>query len=99
MFALRYIPNVTTLEYDAEKCNRCQKCIEVCPHEVFALEDKRVVIRDIDACMECGACAGNCEPGALKVVSGVGCAYGVIMGLIKGTAPTCGCDEGGGTCC
>ncbi|MBT3232617.1 MAG: 4Fe-4S binding protein [Calditrichaeota bacterium] len=99
MLALQYIPNVTTLGYDPTKCNGCRKCIDVCPHEVFALVNKRAVIKNLDACMECGACVGNCEPLALSVVSGVGCAYGVIMGLLKGTEPTCGCDEGSGSCC
>ncbi len=30
--------------------------------------------------MECGACARNCEPGAIQVQAGVGCAAAVILG-------------------
>jgi ferredoxin len=36
------------------------------------------VLADRDACIECGACAGNCPVAALKVDPGVGCATGLI---------------------
>jgi hypothetical protein len=47
--------------------------------------------------MECGACAMNCQTGAVTVKSGVGCAAGIINGLLRGTEPTCDCGSGG--CC
>jgi NAD-dependent dihydropyrimidine dehydrogenase PreA subunit len=99
MTMLRYLPNVTTLELDADKCDGCQMCIFVCPHEVFAVESKRAIIVDRDACMECGACALNCEPGAITVQSGVGCAAAVISGAIRGTAPVCDCGGDEESCC
>jgi len=52
--------------------------------------------------MECGACALNCEFGALAVGSGVGCAAALIKSMVTGGAPACGCvgDEAGtGNCC
>ena len=61
------------------------------------MEDKKAKMVDLDACMECGACATNCRPGAITVDSGVGCVTGVIIGALKGTEPTCDCDSGG--CC
>jgi len=39
--------------------------------------------------MECGACALNCQHGAIKVKSGVGCAAGIISGILRNTEPTC----------
>ena len=101
MTTFRYIPAVTTLELDGSKCNGCRMCIYVCPHDVFAVENKRAVIADRDACMECGACAMNCEPGAITVQSGVGCAAAVLNSMIKGGEPSCGCDSdtGDGGCC
>lgn len=96
---LRYLPGVTTLEYDEEKCNGCRMCIEVCPHAVFAMNSKRAKIVDKDACMECSACALNCEPGALTVQAGVGCAASVIEGAIRGTEPVCGCGTSNAACC
>ena len=96
---LRYLQGVTTLEYDESKCNGCRMCIEVCPQAVFARNEKRAKIVDLDACMECGACALNCEPGALTVQSGVGCAAAIIEGAIRGTEPVCGCGTNQVSCC
>ncbi len=57
------------------------------------------ILVDRGACMECGACAINCKPGAIQVRSGVGCASGVIAGILKGTEPTCGCSDESSACC
>ena len=94
---LRYIPNVVTLQLDIAKCNGCRMCVTVCPHAVFSFENKKSRIVDRDACMECGACAMNCESGALSVRSGVGCAAAVISGYRSGMEPSCGCNCGAGT--
>lgn len=98
---MKYLANVTTLEYDVEKCTDCGRCVEVCPHGVFVMEDKRALTTDRDRCMECGACALNCEFGAIAVDSGVGCAAAIINGMITGGEPTCGCDndDNTGGCC
>lgn len=72
-------------------------CVFVCPHAVIAVEKKKVRLMDRNACMECGACAGNCPEEALTVRAGVGCAYGIIIGKLRGTEPTCDC--GGDTSC
>ncbi|MEI6898786.1 MAG: mercury methylation ferredoxin HgcB [Bacteroidota bacterium] len=93
-----YLPDVVTLELDIEKCNGCRICIIVCPHDVFRTENRKVSIVNKDSCMECGACAMNCEPGAITVKSGVGCAAGILNGIIRGTEPTCDCGDGS-TCC
>jgi NAD-dependent dihydropyrimidine dehydrogenase PreA subunit len=99
--SLKYIPNVVTLELNADKCNGCGICMEVCPHAVFEIENRKSRILDRDACMECGACARNCAAGAITVKAGVGCAAAVINGKLKGTEPTCGCGDDGGknSCC
>jgi NAD-dependent dihydropyrimidine dehydrogenase PreA subunit len=95
----KYIKNVVTLELNTEKCLGCGRCTEVCPHEVFELKDRKAEISDKDSCMECGACAKNCPVSCIKVKSGVGCAYGIMMGKLMGTEPTCGCSDEGGGCC
>ena len=101
MAGLTYLPNVVTLKLDLEKCNGCKMCVNVCPHAVFVVENLKARITNIDLCMECGACAENCPEDALYVESGVGCAYGVIIGKLTGQEPTCGCDDGGESpaCC
>ncbi len=93
----RYLKNVVTLQLSSEKCNGCGICLEVCPQGVFAKAGKGAVeIADRNACLECGACAKNCQRGAVTVRPGVGCAYAVIMSKLKrkGVCCTdeCGCS-------
>lgn len=94
MAGLRYIENVVTLELDAQKCNGCRVCTQVCPHGVFEMRDRVAAVVDRGACMECGACALNCAQGAISVDPGVGCAAAIINGWITGTEPSCDVDCG-----
>jgi len=98
---MKYLLNVTSLNYSADSCRGCGRCVEVCPHGVFAMHAKRVVITDRDSCMECGACSRNCDFGAITVNAGVGCASAILTGMITGGEPTCGCSEpaAGTGCC
>lgn len=86
---IQYLKNVVTLSLDPARCRGCGLCVEVCPHQVFHLEEKRAVIRDRDACMECGACARNCAHGAIRVRAGVGCAAAILNA--KGNLENCCC--------
>ena len=88
----KYLKNVATLTYDAEKCVGCGLCTEVCPHGVFEMDEKKARITDKDSCMECGACVMNCPPKAIKVNPGVGCAAAIISSWFTGKEPSCGCD-------
>jgi hypothetical protein len=49
--------------------------------------------------MECGACALNCDFGALAVNSGVGCAAAIINSMITGGKPSCDCEDSAAGCC
>ena len=90
---LKYIPNVVSLKLDIGRCTGCRRCVEVCPRAVLRMENNKVMIVDRDLCIECGACATNCEPRAIIVQEGVGCATAIINGMLTGTEPTCGCSE------
>ena len=94
----KYLKNVTTLSFSAEKCIGCGKCVEVCPHRVFEVESGKARIAQKDLCMECGACALNCSTKAIEVNAGVGCAAAIIMSWFTGKEPTCGCSDSGGCC-
>ena len=95
---LKYLSEVTTLEYAGGKCIGCEKCTEVCPHGVFGMNGGKALIADRDACMECGACALNCPAGALTVNAGTGCAAAIIKSWFTGKEPECGCSDSD-TCC
>lgn len=97
-----------TLEYTPELCISCGMCSTVCPHGVFRAggdKDKikpkakgkaKAKLVDSKACMECGACQLNCPVDAIKVDSGVGCAYAMMWSAITGSDEiTCG----SGACC
>ncbi len=95
---MRYLENVVTLQLDTTRCTGCGRCEEVCPRGVVKMNGGKAFLADRDACIECGACARNCAFGAIAVAAGVGCAYAVIRGTLKGTAPDCSCS-GDSTCC
>jgi len=94
-----YLKNVVSLRMENDKCIGCRMCVKVCPHQVFEMQDKKAVIVNRDHCMECGACALNCPVEALFVKQGVGCAAGVIYGILHNTEPSCNCSGSSGACC
>jgi len=94
-----YLKNVSTLKLITEKCSGCGMCITVCPHDVFMLTNGKAHIIHHDNCMECGACKINCPENAIEVRSGVGCAAGIIQGILTNSEPTCGCSDSKSGCC
>lgn len=98
---MKYLPNTASIELLSDQCTGCGKCLEVCPHEVLAVKNRKAVILDKNRCMECGACVNNCAFGALRVDKGVGCAAALINSMITGGEPVCGCSGKGETsgCC
>lgn len=86
---LRYVENIVSLEYKAKKCTGCTMCAQVCPRNVFVMENKKAKIADLGACIECGACMTNCAYGAIKVETGPGCAAAILSS--KGGKAECGC--------
>ncbi len=94
MGELRYFAAGKSLGLETERCVGCGRCVEVCPHAVFAVDGGKARIAERGRCMECGACARNCPVGVISVTAGVGCAAAVIGGFFNGGVPTCGCGCG-----
>ena len=99
MKTLQYLKNVVTLKLNPDLCTGCGMCMVVCPHAVFEMVNGKARIVDIDDCMECGACSNNCRFGAVSVKAGVGCAAGILNGILRGTEPSCDCSTGTKACC
>ena len=57
-----FVPTV-----DSDKCIGCGECVEVCPVEVFELEDEKAVPANADECLGCESCVEVCEQGAITV--------------------------------
>ena len=89
MESIRYLEGVSTLVLDQEACSGCGTCELVCPHGVFAMENRHARVIDQDGCMECGACANNCPANAISLKPGVGCAGYIIQSWIKGKDKAC----------
>jgi ferredoxin len=79
-----YLLAGSTLALDATRCTGCGRCVEVCPHEVFTLVERRAAISSRGDCMQCGACRMNCPEGAIAVESGVGCAQAIVRSRRRG---------------
>ncbi len=52
---------------DPEKCQGCEECVDVCPVEVFEIEDGKSVPVNAEECLGCESCIEVCEPNAITV--------------------------------
>jgi len=52
---------------DVDKCEGCGNCMEVCPADVFVMEDDKAKVENPDNCLDCGACAEECPPQAITI--------------------------------
>ncbi len=54
-------------EVDLNKCEGCGNCIDVCPADVFEMENDKASVTRPDDCLDCGACAEECPPQAITL--------------------------------
>lgn len=55
--------------FDPNACKGCNKCVEVCPIDVFIPNPKKgepPIILHAEECWYCGCCACDCPHGAIK---------------------------------
>jgi NAD-dependent dihydropyrimidine dehydrogenase PreA subunit len=55
------------VEVDEEKCIGCGECIEICPVDVFELQDEKSVVVSSEDCLGCESCIEVCEEDAISV--------------------------------
>ena len=56
--------NVTV---DTEKCTGDAECVDVCPVEVFEMQDGKAEPANADECLGCESCIEVCEADAIVV--------------------------------
>ena len=56
---------------DSQVCTGCGTCVEWCPTDAIALDEKGLARRDEDACLGCGVCARFCPEEAISLQEGL----------------------------
>ena len=52
---------------DNEKCEGCESCIEVCPTDVYEMNDGKADPVNMDECLGCESCIEVCEQEAITI--------------------------------
>lgn len=56
--------NVTV---DTDKCTGCGECVDVCPVDVYELQDGKSSPVNAEECLGCESCIEVCEFGAITI--------------------------------
>ncbi len=52
---------------DEEKCVGCGECVDICPVEVYEMQDGKSEPVEQDSCLGCESCIEVCEADAITV--------------------------------
>jgi NAD-dependent dihydropyrimidine dehydrogenase PreA subunit len=55
------------VEVDKEKCVGCEECVDVCPSDVFEMQDEKSAPVNAEECIGCESCIEVCESDAITV--------------------------------
>lgn len=56
-----------TVTVDSDKCIGCGECVDVCPVEVYELQEGKAVPVHEEECLGCESCVEVCEQNAITV--------------------------------
>ncbi|QTA78214.1 4Fe-4S cluster protein [Desulfonema limicola] len=51
-----------------EKCVGCEECVDICPNDVFEMQNEKSVVVNPDECVDCESCIEACEEDAIELV-------------------------------
>ncbi len=54
-------------EVNSEKCIGCGECIDICPVDVYELQNEKSVPVNAEECVGCDSCIEVCEHDAITV--------------------------------
>jgi len=55
------------IHVDQEKCIGCGECVEICPVDVYEMQDEKSVPVNAEECIGCESCVEVCEQEAITV--------------------------------
>lgn len=55
------------VEVDEKKCVGCEECVNVCPVDVYEMQDEKSVPVNEEECIGCESCVDICEQEAITV--------------------------------
>jgi NAD-dependent dihydropyrimidine dehydrogenase PreA subunit len=55
---------------DEEKCIGCEECVNICPVDVYEMQNEKSVPVNAEECIGCESCVEVCAQGAITVTEG-----------------------------
>jgi len=55
------------VEVDNEKCIGCGECVDICPEDVYEMQDEKSVPVNAENCVGCESCIEVCEQDAIAI--------------------------------
>jgi len=52
---------------DEGKCVGCEECVDICPQDVFEMQNEKSVVVEPDECVDCESCLEACEEDAITM--------------------------------
>ena len=52
---------------DQDKCEGCEECVEVCPVDVYEMQDGKSVVISPEECLGCESCVEVCDQEAITI--------------------------------
>ena len=50
---------------EKQMCDRCGNCVDICPYDVFSVNDGEVIVLMPEDCIECTSCIEQCSKKAI----------------------------------